>query len=266
MHYLCFRAANGRGVQDYTLEDFEQEILPKLNAAGIQIASIGSPIGKIDIRDDEAYQQQLELLERFCQMAQRAKCRLIRMFSFFMPEGERPEIYKEQVIEKLRGFIDIAKRYDVLLIHENEKDIYGDIPERCLEIHQALDAPHFKAAFDFANFVQCGADPLHGYELLANYVAEIHIKDALKSDQSNVLCGTGDGHIQELLGRFFKEKNYEGFLTLEPHLVEFSTLKALEHKPEDVVREADVDGAGVKAFKAQCQALREILAQLGERA
>ncbi|MFR9160050.1 MAG: hypothetical protein ACLVJ8_06500 [Ruthenibacterium lactatiformans] len=35
------------------------------------------------------------------------------------------------VIEKLRKFAAVAEKHDVILLHENEKDIYGDTGARC---------------------------------------------------------------------------------------------------------------------------------------
>ena len=66
-------------------------------------------------------------------------------------------------------------------------------------ILDALGSDHFKAVFDFANFVQCGEDPVECWKLLHDQVVYIHIKDAVASDKENVLCGTGEGKIKEIL-------------------------------------------------------------------
>ena len=66
------------------------------------------------------------------------------------------------------------------------------------------------------------------WELLRDQVVYIHIKDAVASDKENVLCGTGEGKIKEILTRAIREEGYEGFLTLEPHLVLFDALQSLE--------------------------------------
>ena len=228
MDHICLRAADGKGVADYSLEEFQEKILPRLQAAGVKLSSLGSPIGKIDIHDEEAYRQQLEQLDTLCRICQISDCKYIRMFSFWMPKGENPDDYTDLVLEKLAGFAKVAEKYDVILIHENEKDIYGDTGRRCKVILDRLASPHFKAAFDFANFVQCGEDTAACWELLKEHVVYIHIKDAQVGNNLNVLCGTGDGKIPQLLPKIIREDGYEGFLTLEPHLVIFSTFKALE--------------------------------------
>lgn len=259
MDHLCLRAADGKGVADYTLEEFQERILPRLEEAGVKISSLGSPIGKVDIHDDAAFQRQLEQLDTLCRICNASGCRYIRMFSFFIPKGENPDDYTDQVLAKLARFAQVAEKYDVILIHENEKDIYGDIGRRCRVILDRLASPHFKAAFDFANFVQCGEDPEACWELLKDQVVYIHIKDAVKGNNENVLCGTGDGKIPQLLKRAVREDGYQGFLTLEPHLVLFDTLQSLETEDAAKVIAHNKAKDGAEGFTMQYNALVDIL-------
>ena len=259
MHYICLRAADGKGIADYTLEEFQQNILPRLEEAGVKISSLGSPIGKIDIDDQAAYEKQLEQLDTLCRICNSCGCRYIRMFSFWMPKDRNPDDFTEQVIEKLAGFAKVAEKYDVILIHENEKDIYGDIARRCKVILDRLASPHFKAAFDFANFVQCGEDTAECWELLKEYVVYIHIKDAVKGNNENVLCGTGDGQIPQLLKKIIRENGYQGFLTLEPHLVLFATLQSLETEDASKVISHNKAKDGAEGYAMQYHALMDIL-------
>ncbi len=262
MKYISLRSADGKNVADYTPEEVEERLLPRLKAAGVGVSSLGSPIGKIAVDDAQAYEKQLGQLEGLCQICKLLDCRYIRIFSFFMPEGQDPERYRDQVLEKLRGFEAVAREHDVVLLHENEKDIYGDTAQRCLTLLNEVDSPHLRAAFDFANFVQCGEDPVRAWELLHGYVAYIHIKDAVSSSSENVVCGTGEGHIAELLKRAIREEGYQGFLTLEPHLVLFDALQSLEQKAaSDVIKENKAKD-GADGYRMQYQALRGILEKI----
>lgn len=258
MDHICLRAADGKGIADYTFEEFQQSILPRLQAAGVKVSSLGSPIGKIDIDDEDAYAKQLEQLDTLCRICNLLDCKYIRMFSFWML-NKNPDEWKDEVLNKLRGFADIAAKYDVVLIHENEKDIYGDIGSRCKVILDELASPHFKAAFDFANFVQCGEDTAACWEMLKEHVAYIHIKDAVAGNKENVVCGTGDGKIAQILKKAIREDGYEGFLTLEPHLVLFATLQSLEvEDAADVISENKAKD-GAEGYGMQYHALRDIL-------
>lgn len=262
MKHISLRSADGKNVADYTPEEVVENLLPRLKAAGVGVSSLGSPIGKIAVGDEGAYQDQLKKLERLCGICKLLSCRYIRIFSFFVPEGQDPEQYRDEVIEKLKGFEAIARKYDVVLLHENEKDIYGDVADRCLTVLKAVDSPHLRAAFDFANFVQCGEDPVRAWELLHGYVVYIHIKDAVSGSNENVVCGTGEGHIPELLKRAIKDEGYQGFLTLEPHLVLFASLQSLEQKAAtDVIKENKAKD-GADGYRMQYEALQAILAKL----
>ena len=258
MEYICLRAADGKGVAEYTVEEIREKILPRLNGAGVKVSSLGSPIGKIDIDNDEAYETQLEQLDTLCRICNLLDCKYIRMFSFWMT-GKNPDDWKNVVLKKLRGFAKVAEKYGVVLIHENEKDIYGDIGRRCKTILDELASPNFKAAFDFANFVQCGEDTAECWELLKEHVAYIHIKDAVAGKNENVLCGTGDGKIPQLLGKAIREDGYEGFLTLEPHLVLFATLQSLEIVDAAEVISENKAKDGAEGYTMQYNALLDIL-------
>lgn len=259
MDHICLRSADGKGIAEYTLEEFKSALMPQLDKYNVKVSSLGSPIGKVKIDDEEGFKKQLEQLHTLCQIAKEVNCKYIRVFSFYIPEGDDFTKYTSEVIRKLTQFVDIAAQYEIVLIHENEKDIYGDIKERCLEILSTINSPYFKAAFDFANFVQCGEDTKVCYDLLKDFVAYIHIKDAVSSDNDNVPCGTGEGKIAEILRQAIKEESYEGFLTLEPHLVIFDSLKDLEIKDtSEIIKEAKAKD-GADGYRIQYEALTNIL-------
>ncbi|MCI9361710.1 MAG: sugar phosphate isomerase/epimerase [Hungatella sp.] len=259
MHYISLRSADGKGIADYTAEEVKETLLPKLEQAGVKVSSLGSPIGKVGIRDEEGFAKQLIQLDTLCQICKVLNCKYIRMFSFYMPEGEKPEDYREEVIGKLKKFIEIARKYQVVLIHENEKDIYGDIGSRCKDLMDTLGEACFKSAFDFANFVQCGQDTKDCWELLKNSVAYIHIKDAVSTDKENVVCGTGEGKIKEILSQAINEEGYEGFLTLEPHLVLFDALASLETTAAENIIKENKAKDGAEGYTMQYRALQGIL-------
>ena len=259
MHYISLRSADGKGIADFTEDEVRDSLLPRMERFGVKVSSIGSPIGKVGVEDEAGFAVQLQQLERLCRICKLLDCRVDRMCSFFSPQGKDPEAYRDVVIEKLRKFAAVAEQHDVILLHENEKDIYGDIGSRCKTIFDALASPHFRAAFDFANFVQCGEDTAECWELLRPYIEYIHIKDAVTHDKENVLCGTGEGKIKELLTRAIRDEGYEGFLTLEPHLVLFASLQSLETEDAAHIIKQNKAKDGAEGYAMQYSALKEIL-------
>lgn len=258
IEYMSIRGVDGKNIGEYSLQDIREMILPKLQAGNIKVSSIGSPIGKIYINDEEGFEAQKKVLETLCKACHILDCQYIRMFSFYIPEGDQADAYKDEVVKKIKAFVDIAQKYDVILLHENEKDIYGDLASRCKTLFDEVNTPNFKGIFDFANFVQCQEDTRACYELLKDDTVYIHIKDAVYTDGDNVLCGTGDGKIQELLEDFIAD-GYEGFLTLEPHLVLFDSLKDLENKDSAEVIKNNKAMSGEEGFAMQYRALQDIL-------
>lgn len=265
MHYISLRSANKKGIADFTVKEVKDELLPVLEKYQVRVSSIGSPIGKVGVEDSAGFEKQKKQLKEICEICKVLDCKYIRMFSFFIPEGKEADLYYDGVIEKLNQFLDIAKEYDVILLHENEKDIYGDTKERCLKLFEAIQDPHFKAAFDFANFVQCKEDTEACWEALRPYIEYIHIKDAVTTDNENVVCGTGEGKIEQLLDRALNQEGYQGFLTLEPHLVLFDSLASLETTAAENVIKENKAKDGAEGYAMQYHALCEILERIQKK-
>ena len=265
MHYISLRSANKKGIADFTVKEVKDELLPVLEKYQVRVSSIGSPIGKVGVEDRAGFEKQKKQLKEICEICKVLDCKYIRMFSFFIPEGKEADLYYDGVIEKLNQFLDIAKEYDVILLHENEKDIYGDTKERCLKLFEAIQDPHFKAAFDFANFVQCKEDTEACWEALRPYIEYIHIKDAVTTDNENVVCGTGEGKIEQLLDRALNLEGYQGFLTLEPHLVLFDSLASLETTAAENVIKENKAKDGAEGYAMQYHALCEILERIQKK-
>jgi sugar phosphate isomerase/epimerase len=227
--YVEFRSAWGTKVLDLSKEqlDLAKE---KLDAAGIKVSSVGSDLGKIFITDP--FEAHLERARHGVEVAKFFGARYIRMFSFFIPEGQDPTQYRDEVIERTRAMVRLAEAGGITLLHENEKDIYGDIPERVVDLMTTIDSPNYRAIIDPANYVQCGYKPAHqAWPLVAKYTDYVHCKDALspKGDQDLgevVPSGQGEGQFPELFEELQKA-NYQGFLSIEPHLGDFDAFGGL---------------------------------------
>ena len=150
-----------------------------------------------------------------------------------------------------------AEKADIVLLHENEKGIYGDTDLRCLDLMENLGCDHFRAVFDFANFIQCGVETVPAYQRLKPYVDYIHIKDAVAETGTVVPPGMGDGHLAEILTGF-KADGYTGFLSLEPHLTNFTGLSGLEKDADH----RDTVLTGEQAFTLAHDSLIDILKKI----
>ncbi len=256
IEFLEIRNVDGTNIADIT-EEKAHEVKGKLDAAGIRVWSIGSPIGKIDIDGDiEAH---LEKLEHVIKLAKILECDKIRMFSFFIPDDADKSKLSDKVVKGLERMLDIAEREGIFLCHENEKGIYGDTVEACVELREKLNG-RLKVIFDPANFCQCNEETYpYGYSKLGDKLCYMHIKDARLSDQTIVPAGEGDGHIPEILAQIDKSVDGDFILTLEPHLAEFDGLAGLE-KPGDATKIGNAYSSKQEAFKVASNALKRVIA------
>lgn len=214
---------------------------------GMRVSAIASPIGKVDIA--LPVEHEVERLGRAIAAARRLDAPYIRLFSFFRPVGVPVEIIRDDVLVRMRALADAAEAAGVILLHENEKDIYGDTPERCLDIVEAVGSPALRLAWDSANFVQVGvAHPFDdGYRMLRPHLEYLQVKDALTATGEVVPAGLGDGQVPETLTAL-RDDGYAGFASLEPHLTDVNTLGGF---------------SGTAAFGVAARAFRTLTDRIG---
>lgn len=214
--HIEFRSAWDTNALD--LEDAQLDTVAETLAGNdLRTSSVGSPIGKIGIHDD--FEEHLRRFDRALHVAERLQAPYIRIFSFFLPEGEDPASHRDQVLRRMAALAERARGHQVVLLHENEKHIYGDVPQRCLDIVESVGSEQLRLAWDAANFVQCGVKPYsEGYVMLRPHLEYMQIKDADREHCEPVPAGEGDGEMRETL-RALRADGFDGFFSLEPHLV-----------------------------------------------
>ena len=137
------RGVDGTNVSDLT-PDQASDVKRRLDAHGISVSAVGSPIGKIGVTDPIA--PHLDKLRNTCEIALRLGTSRIRVFSFYIPDGKYEE-YRDEVLDRMGKMLEIGDEYGLKLCHENEKGIYGDTPERCLDIMTAFEG-RYGCVFD----------------------------------------------------------------------------------------------------------------------
>lgn len=257
IRYVEMRGVDGDNLI-YQTDKKVDEIRKKLNDAGIALSALGTPLGKIGIEDP--FGEHFEDFKRAVDIAHKMDTKNLRMFSFYIPEGQLNK-WKGAVWERMGMFVDYASHNDAVILHENEKGIYGEMATECRELMDEFYGDHFKAIFDFANFVQAKQDTLEAYDLLKDFIAYIHIKDARIENGTVVPSGYGDGHVEEILKKLF-ESGFDGFLSLEPHLFGFKGFENLERGRQAVISESGQELDGPAAFALSHKALLDILEKI----
>lgn len=243
--HIELRSVNKINVLDLPAE-LQKEIKQKVANAGMGINCIGSPLGKVAI--DKPWSEHLDRVKIAIERAHFFGAKTIRVFSYYPAggEGKGPTApLKDEVIKRFKDKVALLKGTDIVMVHENEKGIFGEGVKHCAELMAAVNDKQLRTAFDFANFVQAKEKPLDNWPLLKPYTTHIHIKDARLSDGGVVPAGEGDGQIEPILVDAYKS-GYRGFLTLEPHL------KVAGHSHGET---------GPELFKTAVDALKKILSR-----
>jgi sugar phosphate isomerase/epimerase len=242
--HLELRGAWSVNVADFTAEHLAA-FRTAVDRAGVRVSAIGSPVGKIPV--GAPLEPELGRMRRVAQIAGELGTATVRVFSFYIPAGEPPERYREQVIDRMGALARIAEDHGLILAHENEKEIYGDTPDRCADLITAVGSPALRATFDAANFVQCGVRPhTDAYALLRPFLVYLQVKDALAATGEVVPAGEGDGQLRETLAAL-RDSGFTGFMSLEPHLAQAGRFGGF---------------SGPEGFRRAAQALKYLLNEL----
>lgn len=156
---------------------------------GMNVASIGSPIGKVKLRDVEdgtknpfvPFDRYLDKdLSRACELAHAFETKLIRGFSFYHPKGSDPREHVAQAADQLAQIAEACHRSDLTYGLEVEANLVGQSGELMAELYRRVNHPALVTIFDGGNLVSQGYST---EETFAQYLAMkpsigwIHIKD-----------------------------------------------------------------------------------------
>jgi sugar phosphate isomerase/epimerase len=259
LQYFTIRFLDlGQGIKNVmALTQSEIEMVRQRAAAyGLTVSSIGSPIGKIKLlnQDDgtatpyrpfEAYLA--DEVPKVCQLAHAFGTRLIRGFSFYHPKGTDHRQYLPEVIDRLGKISEVFAREGLLYGLEVEANLVGQHGFAVAEIHRQVGSSSLVLVFDGGNLVMQGystAEILEQYRAMKPGLGWIHIKDfragkiqpraaEIRIDEETVTdfvpADLGDsGHdailsdlaayLPELHQRMAQSGVPGVFLDLEPHL------------------------------------------------
>ena len=254
--YTELRGVNGKNVSEIT-KDEAKEVKNMLDANGLAVWSVGSPLGKIKLTDDIG--KHIDLVKSVCETANVLGTKNIRVFSFYIPNTSDIAPYRNQVMEYMGMMLEASKPYGTILCHENEKGIYGAKTEGVVDIARTFGG-EYKIIFDPANFIQEDVVTYpDAFNALKDDIYYMHIKDA-RADKSIAPAGKGIGRIPEILSELNK-RDGTVVLTLEPHLRVFSGLAKLEESGS-TTEIIDQYPTAVAAFNAATDALKSVIANL----
>ncbi len=218
INYIEPRFINKKNIMDLTKSELN-DTRKMLRDFGLNVSAIGSPIGKVKL--DEPFGPHLDKFKHAIDLAIFFDTPYIRMFSYYAPQGKNIDDYRDEVLERMAKKADLLRDTNVTMVHENEAKIYGHTAQNCVDIVETIDSPNLRLVYDPANFVwgeKITNNVESCFSVMKPYVVHVHIKDwKLGSKDIGSIPGEGDGQIKELLAEL-AAMNYEGCLTMEPHL------------------------------------------------
>jgi sugar phosphate isomerase/epimerase len=166
-------------------------------------------------------------LERAIPRMQRTGCKFIRTMSY--PNAGWPEAdWKAEVIARMKMLAQMAEDGGILLLHENCSGWAGQGAEQTIELLETVDSPALKLVWDTGNPVVHGQDPWAFYIAVKEFIAYVHIKDAVPKEGSALGAGgqlkvdyswpgEGNGRVEDVLVDLLAD-GYDGGISIEPHL------------------------------------------------
>lgn len=232
-----------------------KEVAATLSGEGIGISALGSRLGKTEIT--APFAPSLEHLKRLCEICQMLGTERIRMFSYYIPEGEKPETYRDEVLSRMQQLVDYARGEGVTLFHENESRIYGELPQQVLDLHE--NVPGLGGVYDPSNYRMADADFDFALEKTMPYVGYLHVKDCT-ADHVIVPAGEGDGRVADMLLRHNEVYAGKSFITLEPHLKAFAGYGDID---KHQLKNKRVFDRSDESFDFAANALKDVLQKAG---
>ena len=211
----------------------------------MRVSAIGSPIGKIPV--GAPLEPELDRMRRVADVAGELGTTIVRVFSFFIPAGDPPERYRQQVIDRMGALAGIAEDRGLVLAHENEKEIYGDTP-------RAVRRPDRRRSAR----LPCGRPSTRRTSCSAGSAARRGLRPApavpglppgqgrAGGDGRGRAGGQGDGQVRETLAAL-RDSGFAGYVSLEPHLAQAGRFGGF---------------SGPQGFRRAAQALKSLLNEL----
>jgi sugar phosphate isomerase/epimerase len=156
---------------------------------GMNVASIGSPIGKVKLRDEEDGTNNRYVpfdkylagdVQRACELAHAFETKLIRGFSFYHPKGSQPGDHLPQAADQLAQIAEACHRSDLTFGLEIEANLVGQSGPLMAELHRRVNHPALVTIFDGGNIISQGYTTEECYEqylAMKPSLGWMHIKD-----------------------------------------------------------------------------------------
>ncbi len=210
LQYYSIRFVNlGDGIKNVmklTKSDL-QRIRQFQDEYGLNVSSLGSPIGKVKLEDVEdgtsnnyiPFEKYLDEVRLACDLAHALETKLIRGFSFYHPKGTNPHDHLPKAVDQLGAIAEVCHRSDLTFGLEVEANLVGQNGHILAEIFRQVNHPAMLLIFDGANIVMQGyntQEVFEQYEAMKPGLGWIHVKDYITPRRAEKTDEKGR-HVEE---------------------------------------------------------------------
>jgi sugar phosphate isomerase/epimerase len=202
-------------------------VVEKLQQAAIKIDCFGSTIANWGKKIDEPFDSSLAETRRAVPRMQRLGTKFVRIMSFAIRQAD-----DQRESERFRRLRELTKMFlDTGLqpVHENCMN-YGGMGWPFM-LRLLDNVPGLKVVYDTGNPISNDdrskpkpwpkQDPWEFYSHVKEFIAHVHVKDAIwdpaKNDAVYTYPGEGQGQVKRILRDLFA-RGYDGGISIEPHL------------------------------------------------
>ena len=257
LRFIDIRNIDGYNIAELPIEQ-AKIVKAKLDDKGITMQMMGSPIGKIDVGDELLLD--IDKLNHLGEMAPIFGCGAVRIFSYYNRSQCSHGEWQKRVLERLQTLRDRAEKMGLVLYHENERHIFGDLAADVKTLAD-LRGANFKLIFDFDNYQQSGEDVWATWLQLRERTDAIHLKDSTPENR-HVPVGQGNGQVEKILANAVTT-GWSGPLTLEPHLTHSQSV--VSTGPSGQKNQAFAQMEPRESFHIAAEAAKDLLEKIGAR-
>jgi sugar phosphate isomerase/epimerase len=177
-----------KNVMNLTVKEI-QELRHLEDEYELNVASIGSPIGKVKLLDvaDGTKNNYVPFkkylakdVKKACELAHAFETKLIRGFSFYPPKGSDPREHLPQAVDQLGQIAEACHRSDLTFGLEVEANLVGQTGDILADIMKQVNHPAMMLIFDAANILCQGYTTIEvfaQYQAMKPYIGWMHVKD-----------------------------------------------------------------------------------------
>lgn len=220
--HIELRLVDGLNVSSALPDAAFEQVVATILDNEFRVTGFASAIGNWSRHINDDFRVDTDELKTAAKRMKRLGAKYIRTMTWKgdgVPESE----WRDKSIARCKELAKFAEDNDIRLTHENCEGWGGLSAENMLELTNAVDSPNFKLLYDLGNTISHGYDPWKFFKIIRGHFDYIHIKDAKMNpaggrSKDYSYCGEGDAMLKEILTVILNEDDYDGTISIEPHV------------------------------------------------